>query len=148
MPEGRIFFDTSALLAAVLSAGGGARALLKLGESGAVHIWVGPTVLREADEVFQRKAPDLLPLLAALLHQAQVQIGPAATADQQARAASAVDYAPDARIVAEALTCQVDYFVTHDQERLLRNPRLSALPLQVGTPGDCLAWLRQRLVGL
>lgn len=148
MPEAHIFFDTSALLAAVLSAGGGARAILKLGESGVVHLWVGPTVLREADEVFRRKAPDLLPLLAALLHQAQVQVGPAATAEQQARAVAAVNYAPDAWIVAEALTCQVDYFVTHDQEHLLHDPRLNDLPFQIGTPGDCLAWLRQRLIGL
>ena len=57
MPETRVFLDTSALFAAVLSSGGGARALLKLGESGAIRIWVGPTVLQEADEVFRRKAP-------------------------------------------------------------------------------------------
>ncbi len=75
MPELRIFLDTRAVFAAVLSATGGARALLKLGESGAIHVWVGPAVLQEADEVFRRKAPDLLPLLAALLHRAQAQSG-------------------------------------------------------------------------
>jgi len=145
MPEVRVFLDTSALFAAVLSATGGARALLQPGESGVIGVWVGPGVLREADEVFRRKAPDLLPLLAALLHQAQTQVGPAATAEQQARAAAPVAYAPDARIVAEALACRADYLVTHDQEHLLRNPRLAELPCQVGTPGACLAWLRQRL---
>lgn len=143
MPEARVFLDTSALFAAVLSAVGGARALLKLGEAGAIEVWVGPTVLQEADEVFRRKAPDLLPLLAGLLHRAQVQIGPAAAEEQQARVAAVVDDAPDAHIVAEALACQADYLVTHDQEHLLRNPRLSDLPCVVGTPGDCLAWLRQ-----
>lgn len=147
MLEVRIFLDTSALFAAVLSATGGARALLKLGESGAIRVWVGPAVLQEADEVFRRKAADLLPLLAALLHQAQAQIGPAATAEQQALAAADVDDAPDARIVAEALACQADYLVTHDQEHLLRNLRPDALPCKVGSPGDCLAWLRQQLIG-
>ncbi len=146
MPEIRIFLDTSALFAAVLSPTGGARALLKLGESDAIQIWVGPTVLKEADEVFRRKAADLLPLLAALLHQAQAQIGPAAPDEQQARAAALVDYAPDARIVAEALACRADYLVTHDQKHILRNPRLEVLPFEIGTPGDCLAWLRQRLL--
>lgn len=102
MPEHRVFLDTSVVFAAVLSASGGARALLKLGESAAIQIWVGTTVLQEADEVFRRKAPDLLPLLAALLHRAQAQSGPAATAEQQARAAALVAYAPDARIVAES----------------------------------------------
>jgi predicted nucleic acid-binding protein len=147
MPEIRVFLDTSAVFAAVLSATGGARALLKLGESGAIQIWVGPTVLKEADEVFRRKAPDLLPLLAALLHQAQVTVGPVSSDDQQTRAATLVDYAPDARIVAEALACQADYLVTHDQAHLLRNPTLGVLPFRIGTPGNCLAWVRQRLVG-
>ncbi len=146
MPEHRVFLDTSAVFAAVLSAAGGARALLKLGEGGAIRIWVGPTVLREADEVFRRKAPDLLPLLAALLHRAQVQTGPAASGEEQTRATAIVSYAPDACIVAEALACRADYLVTHDQEHLLRNPRLDVLPLKVGTPGDCLAWLRQQLM--
>jgi predicted nucleic acid-binding protein len=148
MPETRVFLDTSALFAAVLSSGGGARALLKLGESSAIRIWVGPTVLQEADEVFRRKAPDLLPLLAALLHQAGTQVGPAATGEGQARADALVDYAPDARIVAEALACQADYLVTHDQAHLLRVLRPGDLPCQVGIPGDCLAWLRQELICL
>jgi predicted nucleic acid-binding protein len=143
MLELRVFLDTSVLFAAVLSPTGGARAILKLGESGAIQVWVGPAVLREADEVFRRKAPDLLPLLAGLLHQAQAKVGPAASEEQQATAAAVVDYAPDARIVAEALACQANYLVTHDQEHLLRNPRLAALPGKVGSPGDCLAWLRQ-----
>lgn len=144
MPEARVFLDTSALFAAVLSATGGARAILKLSEAGAIQVWVGPAVLQEADAVFRRKSPDLLPLLAALLHQAQVQVGPMANVEQQARAAAVVDYAPDSRVVAEALASQADYLVTHDQEHLLRNPRLSDLPCLVGAPGDCLAWLRQR----
>jgi predicted nucleic acid-binding protein len=148
MPEARVFQDTSALFAAVLSSGGGARALPKLGESGAIRIWIGPTVLQEADEVFRRKAPDLLPLLAALLHQVGAQVGPAATGEGQARADALVDYAPDARIMAEALACEADYLVTHDQEHLLRVLRPDDLACQVGTPGDCLAWLRQRLIGL
>ena len=144
MLETRIFLDTSALFAAVLSPTGGARAILKLGESGAIQVWVGPAVLREADEVFRRKAPDLLPLLAGLLHQAQAQVGPTSSEEQQARAAAVVDYAPDALIVAEALACQADYLVTHDQEHLLRNAMLGDLPCQAGSPGDCLTWLRQR----
>ncbi len=37
-------------------------------------------------------------------------------------------YAPDARIVAEALAYETDYLVTHDQEHLLRNLRLKEKP--------------------
>ena len=56
MPECRVFLDTRAVFAAVFSAPGGARARLKLGESGVISVWLGPMVLQEADEVFQRKA--------------------------------------------------------------------------------------------
>lgn len=147
MPECRVFLDTRAVFAAVFSAPGGARARLKLGESGVISVWLGPMVLQEADEVFQRKAPDLRPRLAALLHQARAQTGPAATVEAQARTAAVIDDAPDARIVAEALACRADYLVTHDQELLLRNPRLGDLPCKVGTPDDCLVWLRRRLIG-
>ncbi len=82
-----------------------------------------------------------------MLKQAQVQVAAAATGEQQAHAAAIVVYAPDARIVAEALACHADYLVTHDQEHLLHNPRLGDLPFTAGTPGDCLVWLRQRLAG-
>jgi len=55
--EGRIkvFLDTSVLFAAVYSKTGGSRLILKLGEAGAVQLWVGPWVLREAEGVIKRK---------------------------------------------------------------------------------------------
>jgi predicted nucleic acid-binding protein len=144
MPEPRIFLDTSALFAAVMSATGGARALLKLGEAGLIVLYVGPTVLREADEVFRRKAADLLPLLAALLDRANVQVCGPAEAGDQSRASAVVGYGPDAQMVAEALTAGADFLVTHDQVHLLNNPKIHTLSCRVGAPGDCLTWLRAR----
>ena len=32
--------------------------ILMLSETGAVHLWVGPQVLREADQVLTRKSPE------------------------------------------------------------------------------------------
>lgn len=144
MREPRVFLDTSALFAAVLSASGGGRAILRLGELGAISLWVGPSVVQEADGVFRRKASDLLPLLATLLDRANVRVGGAPPAEDRALAGSVVGYKPDADVVAEALAAGVDYLVTHDATHLLRNPRIGELPLQVGSPGDCLAWLRQQ----
>ena len=56
----------------------------------------------------------------------------------------------DARVLAEAWTCGMDYFVTLDKAHFLDNPGLvpEALPFQLGTPGDFLAWYRDRLRGL
>lgn len=145
MAELRIFLDTSALFAGVFSPGGGARAILRLAEMDAVRLWVGPSVLREAEEVFRRKAPDLLPLLATLLHQAHVNVAPEPSPEHAKLAQKVVEYEPDQRVIAEALSAKASYLATHDQVHLLHNPRVEKLPYLVGTPGDCLAWLRQAL---
>ena len=66
------FLDTSALFAGVWSPVGGARAVLKLAELGAIHLWVSPLVLEELERALQRKAPDALPWLAMLLDRIDV----------------------------------------------------------------------------
>jgi hypothetical protein len=38
--------------------------ILKLGEAGAVSLWVGPTVLQEAESVLKRKSPASRPHMA------------------------------------------------------------------------------------
>ncbi len=140
-----VFLDTSALFAAVLSETGGARQLLKLGEAEVITLWVGPTVLAEIDAVLERKSPASKARLALLLDSAGVQVGPEADAATLARAQAVVPYPPDAVIVAEALMAEVTYLVSLDRQHLVGNPRATTLPLILGTPGDCLAWLRARL---
>lgn len=119
--------------------------MLQLAEIRAINLWVGPSVLSEADEVFRRKAPHLLPQLAALLHQANVRTAPEPTLEMAERVQTAIDYPPDQQVLAEALAAQADFLATHDRAHFLNNPRLETFPFQVGTPGDCLHWLRQRL---
>jgi predicted nucleic acid-binding protein len=143
--ETRVFLDTSVLFAAVWSESGGSRLILKLGEAGAVALWVGPTVLREAEAVLSRKSPESRPHMALLLDRAQVQVGPEAGEENLAQALSAVDYPPDAQVLAEAVEVGVNYFVSLDQKHLVGNPRTKSLPVAVGTPGDFLDWYRQRL---
>jgi predicted nucleic acid-binding protein len=143
--ETRVFLDTSVLFAAVWSESGGSRLILKLGEAGALSLWVGPTVLREAEAVLKRKSPKSGPHMALLLDRAQVQVGPEAGKEALAQARSAVDYAPDAQVLAEALELEADYLVSLDQQHLVGNPRTESLPITVGTPGGFLDWYRQRL---
>ena len=112
---------------------------------GAIALWVGPSVLAEADALFLGKAPDLRPALAVLLAWANVEIGPQPGKDLLAHAETVIPYRPDARILAEALAANADFLVTHDQAHFLDNPLLSSLSCQVGTPGDALSWLRGRL---
>jgi len=143
--EVRVFLDTSALFAAVLSEKGGSRLILKLGEAGAVQLWVGPRVLQEADAVLARKAVENKALFALLLDRAKVSVGPEPDDTALAQARTVVDYPPDARIVAEALAVDADYLVSLDRKHLVGNPRASELPFPIGTPGDFLAWFRERL---
>ena len=143
--EVRVFLDTSALFAAVSSETGGARMILKLGEAGALQIWIGPWVLQEADRVIAQKSPKSKPAFALLLDRARVKVGDAASAEAREQALAVVAYRPDAQIIAEALTVGVDYLVSLDRAHLIGNPRLTALPFPVGTAGDCLAWYRTRL---
>ena len=143
--ELRVFLDTSALFAAVSSELGGARLVLKLGEAGAVSLWVGPWVLREAEAVLARKSPRSKGRFALLLDRARVRVGQEASARALKEALSVVEYLPDAQVVAEALTIGVDYFVSFDRKHLVGRQSMKGLPFAVGTAGDFLGWYREKL---
>jgi len=139
----RIFLDSSALFAAVYSASGGSRQILRLGEVEALSLWIGPWVLREVEQVIKRKSPSSLPSFALLLDRSNIKIGPEADEEALKMALSVIDYLPDAQIVAEALMLDVDYFVSFDREHLVGNPKTVDLPFHIGTAGDCLAWCQK-----
>jgi predicted nucleic acid-binding protein len=145
--KAKVFLDTSVLFAAVASNTGSSRMILKLGELGALSLWVGPNVLKEIDSVLERKSPESKPLFALLLHAARVNVGRSYEEFDLELAASVIDYFPDAQILAEAVAAGVDFFVSLDRKHFVDNERVGALPFQVGTPGDFLAWYRQFLVG-
>jgi len=134
----RIFLDTSVVFAAVLSPTGGARKLFVLGEAGLLHLVVGPTVLRECEEVVQRKAPASLPTMAQLLANASLETSLAPTKKQIIAAEVHVQYGPDARVLAEAMLANPDWFVTHDKEHFLKPRNRIRLPFEIGTPRDVL----------
>jgi predicted nucleic acid-binding protein len=144
--EWRVFLDTSALFAAAHSETGGARLILKLGEAGAVSLWIGPWVLQEAEAVLDRKSPRSKGYLALLLDRSGVQVGAEADAAALRQACTVIDYLPDAQVVAEALALRADYLVSLDREHLVGNPQARDLPFPIGTPGDFLAWYRARLI--
>ncbi len=143
--ELRVFLDTSVLLAAVLSETGGSRLIFKLGEAGAVQLWVGPRVVQEADAVLTRKAPESKASFALLLDRAKVSVGPTPDRRALANAKAIVDHPPDAHILGEALVAEVDCLVSLDRQHLVGNPQASELPFPIGAPGDFLAWFAERM---
>jgi len=143
IPE--IFLDTSVIIAAVMSPNGGARLLFHLAQAGTIQLLVGSGVLEEADEVMRRKAPELLGLLAQLLDEAGIEIRQPPTTAQQIKAQSLLSYLPDANVLAQAISANPDWFVSHDKEHFVGNPALDKLPFRIGTPGDVIAWFREFL---
>jgi len=144
--ELKVFLDTSVLFAAAHSETGGACLILKLGEAGAVSLWVGPWVLKEAEGVLDRKSPRSKGYFALLLDRSGVQVGEEPDESTLHQARSVIDYLPDAQVVAEALALGVDYFVSFDREHLVGNPRAGDLPFPIGTAGDFLEWYREQLM--
>ena len=104
IPE--IFLDTSVIIAAVMSPTGERdcySTLLMRAQSNCV---AGKGVLREAEEVMRRKAPELLGFLAQLLDEAGVEICDEPTLKHKEQADSLIDYVPDAHILAQAISAQ------------------------------------------
>lgn len=134
----RIFLDTSVIFAAILSHTGGARKLFLLAEAGILTLIVGPTVLLEAEEVVRRKAPGMLSTLAQLLAVSNVETSGRPSPAQVKSAKAYVQYAPDAKVLAEAICAQPDWFVTHDKAHFLKRRANIQLPFEMGTPGDVI----------
>ena len=120
--------------------------LLKLGEAGVVELLVSSQVLEEIDVAIRRKSAQLLGSLALLLDRSQAKVEPSAPDEMMARCRSLVPHAGDARILADAWHNRVDYLVTLDQAHFLGAPNLAGqVPFPIGTPGDCLAWIRKNI---
>lgn len=120
--------------------------LLKLGEAGAVQLLVSSQVMEELEYVIRRKAPRLLATLALLLDRSQVSVAPSAPLDLLERCRRLISHPGDARIFADAWHNQADYLVTLDRAHFLDVSGLAEqAPFTMGTPGDCLEWLRRIL---
>ncbi len=134
----RIFLDTSVIFAAVLTETGGARKLFRLGEFGVLQLIVGPNVLRECDDVVRRKVQASLPTLARLLELGMVEITPQPTDAYIEQAIAIVVYKPDAYGLAEAISSEPDWFITHDKVHFLSANPDSNLTFRIGTPGNLI----------
>jgi len=142
----KVFLDTSALFAGVWSSEGGGRMVLKLGEARAVRLLVSPQVIRELEGALRRKAPQALGVFALILERSGVEIIEPPPPEVVQDILNLTDRLGDERILAGGMAAGVDYFIMLDKEHFLENQSvIESMPFPVGTPGDFLAWFRERL---
>jgi predicted nucleic acid-binding protein len=142
----RIFLDTSVIFAGIWSAKGGGRMLLRLGEAGAISLVTSRLAILELESALRSKARQSLGALALLLDRSDITIVGVPNAENRSAAQSLADHPADAEILASAMESGIEYFVTLDRKHFLDNPRLAReSTFKVGTPGECLEWIRRRL---
>jgi hypothetical protein len=113
-----------------------------------IRILISPEVLREIETVVGNKAPALLADMAVLMDRAGIEVISKADSASRRKCRVLLDYEPDADVLASAWREHVDYFVTLDRKHFLDNDALKEkAPFPLGTPGDAVAWIRERIAG-
>ncbi len=142
----RIYLDTSVIFAGIWSAKGGGRMLLRLGEAGAISLVTNRLAIQELEGALRTRAPQSLGALALLLDRSDITVVGEPRAANRSAARSLVDHPADADILASAMGDDIEYFVTLDRKHFLDNEKLMhTLAFKIGTPGECLEWIRRRL---
>jgi len=148
MSKIKLFFDSSALFAGIVSATGAARALLILGESGHINLLVSEQVIAETEGALARKIPRALPDFRLALRSTNLSIVRNPSQEEIHNHAEIIAHPADVPIVVAALKAQVDYLVTLNRKHFIDDPKVSTRAgIPIGTPGDALQWFRERYTG-
>lgn len=146
MPRIRVFLDSSALIAGVLSSTGAARVLLVMSENGQIEGIISEQVIVESERSIVIKSPRALPGFRQTIKDANLTI----VQDPNKNATNDNFYLisdpNDVAILLAAMRASVDYLATHDRKHFLDDPKVAENSgLRIGTPGDALTWLRENL---
>jgi predicted nucleic acid-binding protein len=145
MPSVRIFVDSSALFSGIVSSAGAARVLLMLGEMKQIRLIVSEQVIAETERAVARKAPQAVADLRRAILASNVEIVPIPTEREVRKHAGLINHPADVPILVAAMREKVDYLVTLNTLHFIEDPEVARKSdLRIGTPGDTLAWLRDR----
>jgi len=145
----RLFWDSSGLIAAIMSPSNSSpgRLLLRLGEAGLVDMRVDREVLGDCERVLRRINPQRVKQLAVILYQANIATTLDPNQETIERCMEMTGYLPDARVLASAIECDADLFLTQDTEHFLQNPLIGPpdTRLRVVTLFQAMTWCREEL---
>lgn len=146
MPKIDIFFDSSALIAGIVSAKGAARALLLLAEDEKILLSVSEQVVAEVERNIARKAPRAVRFARELILRANIRILRDPTLAEVRAHQDWIRHPADVPILVAAARARVDFLVTLNTKHSSEDAEVSRRSrLRIGMPGDALAWVREQL---
>ncbi len=140
----RVFLDTSALIAGLISQTGAAREVLRLCEAGVVETLVSTQVLTEADRNLSEKLPGLVADYRLLIQSIAPTLADDPTPTEVSRLAGVI-HSHDAPILAAAIAAEADYLVTWNTKHFHQPKVKNAVRFQIVTPGEFLIAFRNSL---
>src|SRR5687768_616515 len=104
-------------------------------------------VLEDLEFVISKRRPALLKDLALLLDRANFDLVGDPNAETIDRCVNLTGYRPDARVLAAAVECDADHFITTDKVHFIGNPLIGPpeTKARMMTPREALDWCRNRL---
>jgi predicted nucleic acid-binding protein len=146
MSKVKVFLDSSAVMAGVISSAGAARVLLVMSENGQIETFISEQVIVESERSIAKKVPQVLPEFRQTLKDANLKVVHNPTQEEIEENLSLIADPDDVPILLAAMRVHVDYFATHNRKHFLDDPKVAAKAgLKIGTPGDVLAWIRENL---
>lgn len=144
IPQYRIFFDTSAYIAGLISPKGAAGELIRLVEAGILRMVVCQEVIIEADRVVALKFPELVQDNRKLFKNLAPEIAPDPTTSQSKPFLEKLPRA-DALILCSAQQAQVSAFVTWNTNDFMGGHISSLVDFPIVVPADGLKLFRKWL---
>ncbi len=146
MPVINLFFDSSALIAGIISDKGAARALLYLAEDQRIIISVSEQVIVEVERNIAKKIPKILQLAREMIRASNVIIYKDPSKEEVINYSNWINHQADVPILVSASKAKVDFLVTLNSKHFLDDPQVTSRSgLRIGTPGDALSFVRNQM---
>jgi len=120
--------------------------LLELAEEEHIEITISEFVVIESERSVAIKSPQNIPHLRDLIIKSLLNIIRDPSPKEIRDNLYLISDPNDVPILLSAMKAKVDFLATHNRKHFLDDPKVSENSgLKIGTPGDALAWIREKL---